>query len=54
MANPKKDDKIIGAFIAGGVGDVLGVLGGPVGVAVGGGAGAWLGHEIEKWLARRG
>lgn len=54
MADRKKEDKVIGAFIGGGIGGVLGVVGGPLGVVLGGGFGAWAGHEIEKWLDRQG
>jgi hypothetical protein len=50
MANKKNEDKYVGAFLGGGVGGVLGVLGGPIAIAFGGGIGAWLGYEIERWL----
>jgi outer membrane lipoprotein SlyB len=49
VANRKREDKVIGAFIGGGVGAV----GGPLGVAVGGGVGAWLGHRLERWLDKQ-
>ena len=50
MGKRENEDKYVGAFFGGGIGAVIGVAGGPAGVAFGGGVGAWIGHAIEKWL----